>query len=67
MTINLTSVHPREWQREIERALTNGGYIAAAEALHSARPRDIAEVLVMLPDDVQIQIEEVSNATHNHA
>ena len=62
MTINLAAVDPRDYIREIERALTRGGYIVVAEALHSAHPRDLAEVLALLPDDVEIKLWEVSNA-----
>lgn len=61
MTINLSAVDPRDYQREIERALTKSGHIAVAEALHGAHPRDLAEVLAMLPDDVEIKLWEVSN------
>lgn len=62
MTIDLATTEPRDYQREIERALTKAGYVAVAEALHSSRPRDLAEVLAMLPDDVEIKLWEVSNA-----
>jgi len=58
MTIILPLPLPRDWLRVIETALTNGRYIAVAEALHSARPRDVAEVLALLPEDVEIRYAE---------
>jgi hypothetical protein len=64
MTIDLATTDPRDYQREIERALTKGGHIAVAEALHGSRPRDLAEVLALLPDDVEIKLWEVADATH---
>ena len=67
MTITLPTDSPRTWQHVIEVALTRGGYIAVAEALHSARPRDLAEVLVLLPADVNIAWEEANDATNKHA
>ena len=59
MTITLPLPLPRDWLHRVEAALTTGNYPAVAEALHSARPRDLAEVWVLLPDDVWISFEEV--------
>jgi len=59
MTITLPLPLPRDWLRIIDAALTNGNHIAVAEALHSARPRDVAEVMALLPDDVLISFQEV--------
>lgn len=67
MTIVLPFPLPRDYLRTIETALANGQYIAYAEALHSARPRDLAEVFVLLPEDVEIIFREDSYATLNHA
>ncbi len=67
MTIILPLPLPRNWLTLVETALTRENHIAYAEALHSARPRDLAEVWVLLPEDVEITFEEVSNGTHNHA
>ncbi len=61
MTITLPLPLPRDWLRLIETALTNSNHIAYAEALHSARPRDLLEVWVLLPEDVEISFEEVSS------
>jgi hypothetical protein len=61
MTITLPLPLPRDWLRVIETALTRENYPAVAEALHSARPRDLAEVWVLLPEDVRITFQEVSN------
>ena len=58
MTIDLSAVDPRHYQHEIERALTRAGYIAVVEALHSAHPRDLMEVWVLLPEDVEIKLQE---------
>lgn len=60
MTINLATVAPRDYLREIERALTQDGRLAAVAALISARPRDLAEVMVLLPDDVYIRLWEAT-------
>ena len=65
MTIDLSKTDPRNYQTEIERALCLGGFVAVAEALHSARPRDLCEVWPLLPEDVEIKLWEVSDAT-NH-
>ena len=62
MTITLPLPLPRDWLRIIETALTTSNHIAVAEALHSARPRDLAEVWVLLPEDVQISFDEVAHA-----
>ncbi len=59
MTITLPFPLPRNWLTLVENALTSKNYPAVAEALHSARPRDLAEVWVLLPDDVLITFEEV--------
>jgi hypothetical protein len=69
MTITLPLPLPRDWLRIIDAALTNGNYIAVAEALHSAKPqpRDLTEVRGMLPEDVLISFEEVSNAPLHQA
>ncbi len=65
MTIDLTKTDPRNWLSEVERALTLANFPAVAEALHSAHPRDLAEVFVLLPEDVSIKLWEVSDATAN--
>jgi hypothetical protein len=65
MTITLPLPLPRDWLRLVETALTRENYPAVAEALHSARPRDLAEVWVLLPEDVVISFEEVSNGQGN--
>ena len=67
MTITLPLPLPRDWLRIIDAALTNGRYIAVAEALRGAQPppRDPSEVL--LPEDVTIRYEEASHDPHNHA
>ena len=57
MTITLPLPLPRDWLHEVERALTRAGYIASAEALHSRHPRDLAEVWVLLPEDVEVRFE----------
>ena len=57
MTITLPLPLPRDWLHQIEAALTIANYIAYAEALHSARPRDLAEVWVLLPEDVAIRFD----------
>lgn len=62
MTIDLSKTDPRDYLTEIKRVLTIKGYIAVAEALHSAHPRDLCEVWVMLPEDVEIKLWEVSDA-----
>ncbi len=67
MTIDLPFPLPRDWLRTIETELTKGNHIAVAEALHSARPRDLAEVWVLLPDDVSIKLWEVPHGTNNQA
>ena len=59
MTIFLPLPLPRDWLTLVETALTLGNHIAYAEALHSARPRDLAEVWVLLPEDVTIKLLEV--------
>jgi hypothetical protein len=64
MTITLPLPLPRDWLRIIDAALTNGNHIAVAEALHSARPRDVAEVFALLPEDVEITFQEASNETN---
>ena len=67
MTIYLPFPLPRDYLHTIEAALTKGNYIAYAEALHSARPRDLAEVWCLLPEDVSITLcQEVPNATANN-
>ncbi len=58
MTITLPLPLPRDWLHQIEAALTIANYIAYAEALHSRHPRDLAEVWVLLPEDVEISFEE---------
>ena len=65
MTIDLSRIDPRQYQHVIEAALTNGGYIAIAEALHSARPRDLCEIWPLLPEDVEIRLWEVTDADPN--
>ena len=54
MTITLPLPLPRNWLTLVENALTLENYIAVAEALHSRHPRDLAEVWVLLPEDVEI-------------
>lgn len=61
MTIDLTKTDPRQYQVEIERALTHAGYIAVAEALHGKRARDLMEVLVELPEGVEIKLWETND------
>ena len=61
MTIDLSTVAPRDYLHEIERALTTAGYIAVVEALHSKRARDLNEVWVELPEDVEIKLWEATN------
>lgn len=63
MTINLVTVDPRNYLQEIERQLIEHGYSAVAQALRNARPRDLAEVFVLLPDDVAIKLWEASHAS----
>jgi phage tail protein X len=58
MTITLPLPLPRDWLRLVETALTTGNYPAVAEALHSARPRDLAEVWVLLPEGIEIRLED---------
>ena len=58
MTIILPLPLPRNWLTLVETALTNENYIAYAEALHSRHPRDLAEVWVLLPEDVVLRFEE---------
>ncbi len=65
MTITLPLPLPYNWLHLIEAALTMSNHIAVAEALHSARPRDLAEVWVLLPEDVLITFEEVPDDPHN--
>ena len=57
MTITLPLPLPRDWLHRIEAALTKENYIAYAEALHSKCPRDLAEVWVLLPEDVELRLE----------
>ena len=54
MTITLPLPLPRDWLHLVEAALTIAHYPAVAEALHSRHPRDLAEVWVLLPEDVEI-------------
>ena len=56
MTIDLSHTDPRNYMAEIEKALTLAGYPAVAEALHSKHARDLMEVWVLLPDDVEIKL-----------
>ena len=69
MTITLPLPLPRDWLHRVEAALTLGGSVAVAEALHSAQPqpRDLTEVRGLLPEDVEISFEEVSSGTYNQA
>jgi hypothetical protein len=62
MLIDLSLVAPRNYQAEIERALTRAGFVAVAEALHSARPRDLIEIWPLLPEEVSIKLQEVPHA-----
>ena len=57
MTITLPLPLPRDWLHQIEAALTIANYAAVAEALHSHHPRDLAEVWVLLPEDVVLRFE----------
>lgn len=63
MTIDLTKTDPRAYLAEIERALVQSGMTAAASLLHTAHPRDLTEVFVLLPEDVSIKLWEVSDGT----
>jgi hypothetical protein len=60
MTIDLSRTDPRDYLHEIERCLTIAGYIAVVEALHGKRARDLMEVWVELPEDVEIKLWEVA-------
>jgi hypothetical protein len=60
MTINLSQTDPRDYLRDIERALCTAGRLAAVAAIHSGRPRDLAELLILLPDDVELRLWEAS-------
>lgn len=64
MTITLPLPLPRDWLHQIEAAPTIANYIASAEALHARHPRDLAEVWVLLPEDVVVRFEgwEASDA-----
>ena len=62
MTINLADTEPRDYLCEIERQLTQHGRALLADQIHAARPRDLAELFVLLPDDVGIQLWEVPHA-----
>ena len=59
MTIDLSRVEPRWYLTEICRALTSGKRADVAERIIAAHPRDLAEVFVLLPDDVAIKLWEV--------
>ncbi len=64
MTINLVAIDPRNYLHEVERQLIAAGFVAVAQALRNALPRDLMEVFVMLPDDVEIKLWEASNGTN---
>ncbi len=60
-TINLATIDPRDYLHEIERQLIEHGYSAVAQAMRAALPRDLMEMFVLLPDDVEIKLWEATN------
>lgn len=67
MTIDLSKIDPRDYQHTIETALTLADRIADAVRVRLGQPRDLCEVYPLLPEDVTLQLWEVSDATLNHA
>ena len=64
MTIDLSKVDEHWYLAEICRALTTWGYHAVVKRIREGDaehkpPRDLAEVFVLLPDDVAIKLGEV--------
>ena len=61
MTIDLSRVARRDYMTVIARTLDGGGYAAYADDIRARPPRDLAEALARLPDDVCIRLWEVTD------
>ena len=55
LTIDLSQTAPRDYQRTIEAALNRAGRADVIDRIRARNPRDMVEVLIMLPDDVLVR------------